>query len=262
MTVPTLVGTPLSRTGGPPLLLGPSLGTTVRLWERAAALLAPRFTLLAWDLPGHGRSPATTHPFSVAELAEGVVAIADRSGFGELYHAGDSLGGQVGLHLALKHPGRVRGLGVICSGAKIGDSRAWQERAATVRAHGMAVMREGSAQRWFAPGFLKKQPDLANLLLDELSTIDAESYALCCEALAASDVRDRLKELETPTIAIYGEHDTVVGMTEAEFITRRVRHGIMLKISGAAHLAPVEQPGAVAASLVDFFMSVTGKDTR
>ena len=73
MTVPTLIGTLLGPAGGAPLLLGPSLGTTVRLWARAAALLGSQFTLLAWDLPGHGRSPATTHPFSVAELAEGVI---------------------------------------------------------------------------------------------------------------------------------------------------------------------------------------------
>ncbi len=255
MTMPTLAGTPLGRAGGPPLLLAPSLGTTVRLWERAALLLAQRFTLLAWDLPGHGRSPAATVPFSVAELADGVIAMADRAGFGVLFHAGDSLGGQVGLHLALRHPGQVRGLGVICSGAKIGESGAWRERAATVRTHGMAVMRDGSAQRWFAPGFLEKQPELANALLEELSTVDAESYALCCEALAGSDLRGHLAGIVTPTIALYGEHDTVVGATEARFIASQVRQGVARGIPGAAHLAPVEQPSAVAASLVDFFRS-------
>jgi 3-oxoadipate enol-lactonase len=255
MTVPTLIGTPLGPAGGPPLLLGPSLGTTVLLWERVAALLAPQFTLLAWDLPGHGRSPATIHAFSVGELAEGVIAMADRAGFGELLHAGDSLGGQVGLHLALHHAGRVRGLGVICSGAKIGDSMAWHDRAATVRAHGMAVMRQGSAQRWFAPGFLEKQPELGNALLEELSTVDAESYALCCEALATSDLRNQLADIKAPTIALYGEHDTVVGATEARFIAAQVRQSAARAIPGAAHLAPVEQPGAVAASLVDFFRS-------
>jgi pimeloyl-ACP methyl ester carboxylesterase len=189
----------------------------------------------------------------VAELAEGVIAVADRAGFDGLFHAGDSLGGQVGLHLALRHPGRVRGLGVICSGAKIGESSAWRERAATVRAHGMAVMREGSAQRWFAPGFLEKQPEPANALLEELSTVDAESYALCCEALASSDLRGHLAAIVAPTIALYGEQDTVVGAAEARFIAAQVRQSVARGIPGAAHLAPVEQPGAVAASLVDFF---------
>jgi len=262
MTMPTLTGTPLGRAGGPLLLLAPSLGTTVRLWERAATLLAPRFTLLAWDLPGHGRSPATTRPFSVAELAEGVMAMADRAGFDELFHAGDSLGGQVGLHLALRHPGRVRGLGVICSGAKIGESSAWHERAATVRTRGMAVMRDGSAQRWFAPGFLEKQPELANALLEELSTVDAESYALCCESLASSDLRDHLGGIMAPTIALYGEHDTVVGSGEARFIARHVQQGAVGMIAGAAHLAPMEQPESVAAALLEFFIDERRKGTQ
>ena len=136
------------------------------------------------------------------------------------------------------------------------------DRAATVRAHGMAVMRQGSAQRWFAPGFLKEQPELGNALLEELSTVDAESYALCCEALAASDLRSQLAEIKAPTIALYGVQDTVVGAAEARLIAAQVPQSAARAIPGAGHLAPVEQPGAVAASLVDFFRSAEQERRR
>jgi 3-oxoadipate enol-lactonase len=255
MTVPTLIGTRLgTHTGEPSLILGPSLGTSTLLWEPAAELLAPHFNLLAWDLPGHGGSPAAHEPFSVAELADGVIGLAGEAGVGAFYYAGVSLGGQVGLELALRHPDRVLKLAVICSAAKIGDATAWKERAAAVRAHGTPAMVDGSAERWFAPGFIAQQPEGARRLLQALSSdTDDESYALCCEALGASDVRDRLREIATPTIAIYGEHDVVVGATEAELIAQHVQQGAARKIAGAAHLAPVERPEAVTAVIIDFF---------
>lgn len=254
MTIPTLVGTRLgTHTGEPPLILGPSLGTSTVLWDQAADLLAPHFSLLAWDLPGHGHSPATDKSFSVAELADGVIRLANDAGMGTFCYAGLSLGGQVGLELALRHPDRVLRLAIICSAAKLGDAPAWNERAATVRAQGTPVMVDGSAKRWFAEGFIAEQSERAGALLHALCDTDDESYALCCEALAASDVRDRLREITTPTVAIYGAHDVVVGATEAECIAQHVQQGVARKVAGAAHLAPVERPEAVTAVIIDFF---------
>lgn len=254
MTVPTLIGTRLgTHIGEPPLILGPSLGTSTLVWGPAAGLLDPHCSLLAWDLPGHGHSPATDESFTVAELADGVIRLANDTGVGAFYYAGVSLGGQVGLELALRHPERVPKLAIICSAAKLGDDAAWKERAATVRAQGTPVMVDGSAKRWFAEGFIAEQPERASTLLHALCDTDDESYALCCEALAAFDVRDRLGAIAAPTIAMYGEHDTVAGATEAEFIAQHVQQGAARKIAGAAHLAPVERPQAVTAVIIDFF---------
>ncbi len=255
MTVPILIGTRLGTPSGEPLLiLGPSLGTSTLLWEPAAELLAPHFSLLAWDLPGHGHSPATDKSFTVAELADGVIGLAGEAGASAFCYAGVSLGGQVGLELALRHPDRVLKLAVIGSAAKIGDAMAWKERAAAVRTQGTRAMVDGSAERWFAPGFIAQQPERARRLLQALSSdTDDESYALCCEALGASDVRDRLGAIAAPTIVMYGEHDTVVGATEAEFIAQHIQQGAARKIAGAAHLAPVERPEAVTAAIIEYF---------
>ena len=60
--------------GGKPLLIvGPSLGTSSVLWSRVGSLLGSDFDVVAWDLPGHGVSPAAAETFSVADLADAVV---------------------------------------------------------------------------------------------------------------------------------------------------------------------------------------------
>lgn len=251
---PSLTAIKVEGSTGPALVLGQSLGTSTILWDRAVPLLRDRFTLLSVDLPGHGESPAARGPFSVADLADAVAESATQAGFDTFYYAGVSLGGQVALELALRHPDRVLGVSIICSSAKIGTEQGWRERAATVRAQGTPVMVAGSAERWFAPGFIDAQPESAGALLRALAFADDESYALCCEALASSDIRPRLGEITVPVLALWGEHDVVIEPQEARSVAEAVPGGVGIEIAGAAHLAPVENPEAVATALITTFL--------
>ena len=93
--VPALAVTPLGGGSGPLLVVGPAIGTSAAtLWARCAAELGDEFRVLAWDLPGHGASAPATEAFSIAELAEGLLAaVGDRP----FLYAGDSIGGAVGM---------------------------------------------------------------------------------------------------------------------------------------------------------------------
>ncbi|AWB88834.1 alpha/beta fold hydrolase [Salinibacterium hongtaonis] len=253
MTIPRLTGVRVEGSSGPALVLGQSLGTSTILWSRAVPLLKEHFTILSVDLPGHGDSPATTEPFTVAELADAVVATAADAGFEHFFYAGVSLGGQVALELALRHPDAVDGASIICSSAKVGSEEAWRDRAAMVRVQGTPALVAGSAERWFAPGFIDAQPDAAGALLRALAFADDESYALCCEALAVSDIRAKLAEISVPILALWGELDPVIATDEARSVAENVQHGRGVQIAGVAHLAPIESPQVVATELIDFF---------
>jgi 3-oxoadipate enol-lactonase len=253
MTVPRLAGVTVGGSG-PALVLGQSLGTSTILWERATPLLTPHFTVLSVDLPGHGESPPATEPFTVAELADAVVATATDAGIERFTYAGVSLGGQVALEVALRHPDRVDGVAIICSAARIGTEEAWRDRAAMVRVQGTGALVAASAERWFAPGFIEAQPEAAGALLRSLAFADAESYALCCEALATSDIRPRLAEITVPLLALWGALDPVISPEQARSVAEAAPRGIGIEVARAAHLAPVEDPEAVAAALIDTFL--------
>jgi 3-oxoadipate enol-lactonase len=247
----------------PLLVVGPSLGTSTVLWSETAALLGNDFDVIGWDLPGHGVSPAASETFSVAELADAVVDLVDSIAPGAVFHyAGDSLGGATGLQLGIKHGERLKSLSVQCTGAKIGTPEGWLERAETVRAQGTAVMIQGSAQRWFAPGFMERQPVVSSRLLHALRDADRFSYAFCCEALAGFDVRSELGTITVPTQALAGVADTVAPPSFAEEIAAGINAGggsaVSVALDGVGHLAPAEAP-AVVADLMRTFMTEAGK---
>lgn len=235
----------------PLLVAGPSLGTSTVLWNRAASLLGNDYDVVAWDLPGHGVSPAATETFDVAELAEAVVDLVDSiAPDAEFHYAGVSLGGATGLQLGIKHGGRLKSLSVQCSGAKLGTPEAWRERAETVRTQGTAVMIQGSAERWFAPGFMDREPDFSSRLLHALRDADRFSYAFCCEALATFDVRSELGSIRVPTQVIAGALDGVAPPPMAEDVAAGITAGggtaTAVTLEGVAHLAPGEAPAHVA----------------
>jgi 3-oxoadipate enol-lactonase len=264
-TVKAVLLSPQRARGDKPLLVvGPSLGTSSVLWTPAGALLGNDFDVVAWDLPGHGVSPAATETFDVAELADAVVELVDSIAPGEKFHyAGVSLGGATGLQLGIKHGERLKSLSVQCSGAKLGTPEGWLERAETVRSQGTPVMIQGSAQRWFAPGFMEREPELSSRLLHSLRDADRFSYAFCCEALAGFDVRDELGSIGVPTQAVAGAEDTVAPPSFAAEVAAGITAGggtaSAVTLEGVAHLAPAEAPAHVAELLKGL---ITWSETR
>ena len=242
--------------GRPLLVVGPSLGTSVSaLWGPAAELLGERFHVVGWELPGHGQGAPTTEPFTLADLAAGVVAAVDstlgRGGAPVTFgYAGDSVGGAVGLQLALDVPDRLDGVVVLCTGARIGTTESWAERSATVRASGTPVVVEASAQRWFGTGFLERQPEIGAALLHSLQHADTESYALVSDALGTFDVRDRLGEITVPLLAVGGAEDVPTPADRLRAEAATIRGARFVELDGVAHLAPAEAPRTVA-SLIE-----------
>jgi 3-oxoadipate enol-lactonase/4-carboxymuconolactone decarboxylase len=241
------------RSGAPDaqlIVLGPSLGTASEIWSGVADELSDDYRVLRFDLPGHGFSPPASAPFSVAELADAVVALVDSVGGGAFHYAGVSLGGAVGLQLALRHQNRLLSLTTLCSGATIGEPDGWRARAAQVRASGTASVVAGSARRWFAPGFLDRDPEGGGAALNKLLDVDDESYALCCEALAGHDVRERLGEIAVRTLCIAGDADEVAPPESSREVADSVQHGSLAVIADAAHLPMLERPAEVIALIL------------
>ena len=248
MTTPALHRLIDGATTAPPLLLGPSLGTSTAVWDPLVPALARHHRTVRWDLPGHGGSPADLLPATgatIADLGALVLALADRLGIERFAYAGISLGGAVGLWLAVHHPERMSSLALVCSSAHFGGPGAWLERAALVREQGTGPLAATARARWFTPAFVG-----GDALLEDLRAVDPDGYASCCDALAAYDQRPDLHRVTVPTLVVAGREDPATPPSHARELADGVPGASLTEIAAASHLAPVEKPQAVLAALL------------
>ncbi|MFI6813018.1 4-carboxymuconolactone decarboxylase [Nonomuraea sp. NPDC050328] len=237
---------------GEPLVLGPSLGTTARLWEPQLAALATRFRVVRFELPALS---------SMEELAAAVVKLADELGFAAFHYAGVSIGGAIGATLALTHPSRLRSLALVCSAARFGEPAGWHERARLVRGQGTGPLADLARQRWFA---VPPQPGDAvrEALLADLAAADPQAYAACCEALAGFDVRDRLGEIGVPTLVLAGRDDPATPPAQARLLADGIPGATLVELAGAGHQATVDRPAQVTAALLAHLPAASGTAVR
>lgn len=101
---------------GPPLLLVHGLLTSAYSWRYVISPLAEKYTVVAVDLPGAGKSDApadlSASPRVLGELLDGFVK---QLGWEKAYVVGNSMGGYVTLWWALAHPERFERLFIIHS---------------------------------------------------------------------------------------------------------------------------------------------------
>jgi 3-oxoadipate enol-lactonase len=227
--------------GAPALVLSNSLGTTQELWERQLPELVERFRVLTYDHPGHGASAAPEQPCTVEGLAESLLTLLDERGLERVSFCGVSIGGMVGMALALRSPERVEHLVLSCTSAYLGPPEQWAERAQLVRAEGVEAIADTVVGRWFTPELQHEEPELVARFRATLAATPREGYARCSEAIGAWDARERIAAISVPTLVVAGADDPATPVAHADLIVARIHGARLLVLERAAHLANVER---------------------
>lgn len=249
-------------TQGPPeapaVFLGGSLGTSLAMWDSPADVLAHTYHVVRLDIRGHGSSPAPAGPYTMSELAADVVAVADELEIERFAYVGLSLGGGIGLTLALEHADRLSSLVLCGTAAAFGDPATWRERSERVHAEGMRWLVSTTRDRWFTQEFQKEHPERVADVMEMFANTSPVGYAGCCDALAGFDVTDRLGQIRTPTRVIGADQDPV---TPVE-VTRRLADGIPgadhVVVPGAAHISNVARPGELNRAVAEHLDRTVG----
>jgi 3-oxoadipate enol-lactonase/4-carboxymuconolactone decarboxylase len=236
--------------GAPALLLLHSLGTSQMIFDAQAEGLKTAFRVIRPDLRGHGLTTVTPGPYDIAQLARDMLGVLDGLGVTSAHVAGISIGGLVAQSIAHQAPERVRSLILIDTALAIPPPDAWRERAARVRAEGIAPLMDGVIARWVTPAFMDA-PETEGLRA-VLRQTPAEGYAAAAEAIAAADFTLASRAIRVPTLVLVGDSDQATPVSSAEALRDAIPGAELIVLRDAAHIPTVEQPAAVTAAMIRF----------
>jgi pimeloyl-ACP methyl ester carboxylesterase len=240
-------------------------------WRHVMPHLADTHRVLALDLRGFGWSQAPKHGYSMATMADDVIAVLDGLGIGRAAIVGHDWGGWIGFVAALRHPERVRAL------ASVNMTHLWPLRRALLPnlwrmwhtafiehpPMGRLVLRRtGFAafllRHWSGDPTLWEREDIrvyTDLMRDPARARAGEQMNAAYvwrEIFGHPLGRFRKARLTVPTLIIGGEHDVVIPPTVLAGAERHADEVRVVVLPGGGHLLPEEQPAAVAAELVRF----------
>jgi len=236
---------------GMPLLMGSSLGTDRRLWGQIAGSLAGTHRVIRYDHRGHGLSPVPAGDYTLEQVATDALELMDTLDIECADYCGVSMGGMIGMWLAAHHPARIRRLVLASTSAHMAPQQPWIDRAALVRAEGMAAVAAPTLERWLTPEFLAVASTEVDLTREQLMGTDPQGYAGCAIAVGTMDLRNDLALISAPTLVVVADDDPSTPPSHGEQIAESIAGAELVRVAGR-HLALVERPELFAAAISEF----------
>jgi 3-oxoadipate enol-lactonase len=235
----------------PALVLSNSLGTILSMWDLQAPSFEKSFRLLRYDMRGHGQSSVPSPPYSVPELAADVLSLVDSLRIDRFHFCGLSVGGMIGMSLALEAPERLKKL-VLCSTApKIGTLESWNTRIETVRAQGMKEIARTTPARWFTSSFQANFPEAVSAILNAVESMNPEGYIGGCCAVRDFDARAIVSNIRIPTLVISGTHDPATPPSDGHFLADHIPDARYAELH-AAHISNIEDSARFTSEVLSF----------
>jgi 3-oxoadipate enol-lactonase/4-carboxymuconolactone decarboxylase len=237
----------------PALVLSHSLGCDHSMWAPQMPDLLDHFQVLRFDTRGHGASSVPAGDYTLDQLGQDVLGLADRLGLAKFAFCGLSMGGAVGQWLAINAPQSLTRLVLANTSPKFGTPDVWSARIKSVQEGGMQAIVEAIMQRFFSPD--KQESAWAQSTRAVLLGSDPKGYAACCAALRDADTRAVLSKISAPTLVIGGDKDPSTPWEgNGSILARDIPKAKAFRLQ-TAHLSNLEQPRAFTTAVLDFLLT-------
>lgn len=250
---------------GPPLLLVNGLGAHTAMWQPLERVLADRFTLIEFDLPGAGRSPAPWRPVSVPRLAALTASLMDRLDVPRAPVLGYSMGGIVAQQLAADAPERVERLVLVATTPGRG----------AVQGELKALLNIMTPVRYLSP---KAYQATIGSLVGGRARTDAEwvtgqtvlrlqhapswrGYLNQMASISRWSGMPIHRRITAPTLVVTGDDDPLTPVVNGMMLARMLPTSRLLVCPGEGHLLPLDERSTAHPVIRDFLCAPDAQES-
>ena len=244
------------RGSGPPLILIHGLGMHKHMWLWQIPDLANSFTIVTYDILGHGASKSPEENCSLSEFVAQLHSLISGLNLQQVSVVGFSLGGMIARAYVLKYPQNIKTLAILHSA----HDRTQEERdAILLRVNqsfeaGPSATVNDAINRWFSPNFQHNNPDIMNFVKDAILANDSNIYHIIYRVLAMADIElsNQIDQIACPTLVMTGDKDNGNSPDMARRMAQLIPNATIVILKGMRHMAMIEDPDAFNSHLLKF----------
>jgi pimeloyl-ACP methyl ester carboxylesterase len=259
---------------GPPVVFIHGLSGSWQNWLEQLPVFARDHRVIAFDLPGFGASQMPREKITISGYGRFVEALLAELDVSSAAVVGNSMGGFIGIELALRFPERVERL-VLVSAAGLSIQYLRNERALAVL--GVIGNRLAAYSGWLASrsdalarrpvarraifGIVAHRPDRlpGPLVAEQVRGSGKPGFLPALDALTDYPIRDRLGEIACPTLIVWGAADKLVPARDADEFARLIPNSRKVIWPETGHVAMLERPEAFNALVQAFLAEEPGE---
>jgi pimeloyl-ACP methyl ester carboxylesterase len=249
-------------TGAETIVFGHGVLWSCRMFDAQVSALKDRYRCVAFDFRGHGRSEVTSDGYDMDTLAEDAAALIRQLYCAPCHYLGFSMGGFVGLRLAIRLHELLNSLILV-------DSACDPEPEENIPKFKLLCL----IARWFGPRLIANSAMPTSFSQDFLTDParadlrkEWHQHFLNNDRIGATRgvagimsrkaVCDSLGEIHVPTLILVGENDTAIIPERSERMHDLIPNSRLVIIPNSGHMSTVEAPEAVNAAMNDFLGSI------
>ncbi|TBW29984.1 alpha/beta fold hydrolase [Gramella sp. KN1008] len=243
------------------LVFGHSMLFNLRMFDEQVNFLKDEYRCVRFDFKGQGKSEITLNGYDLDTLTEETREFITRTDCAPCHFVGFSMGGMVALRLAIKYPEIIRSLILIDTSSEP-EPRAHMLRNKLMlwvaRYGGLRPLCGRVMKMFFGADFLQDQAkeDQRNQWKDHFLANDRTGIIKVVKGvLSRRGITGDLGKIQCPVLIMVGEKDKLTDEGKAELMHKMIPSSRLVRIPGAGHMSPVEEPEKVNTEIRNFLLN-------
>ena len=249
-------------TGDEAIVFGHGLLFSCRMFDDQVSALKDRYRCVTFDFRGQGRSEVTRDGYDMETLTEDAATLIRKLDCAPCNFLGFSMGGFVGLRLAIRFSELLRSLILVDTSSNPEPKEnlpKYKLLNLVARWIGPWAVASRVMPIMFSQGFLTDpaKADVRNEWRQHFVNNDRAGVTRAVTGVISREgVHESLGDVSVPTLILVGEKDMTTTPAKSERMHDCISNSRMVTIPKSGHMSPIEEPEAVNAAINDFLGSL------